>query len=486
MADVGANQAVIGANPVPPQQPDNQFNMFEFLKSTATRMLFFYLIMTASRSFFGGQNAGPGNSTDGTVRNAFPPSANLYQPNQQFDFYFYLSPHEHKFRDFDHDEALIWSEKGLTYGDWYSGEHGDGSRVKSFTFETPTSLLQNQSYYLHAFFVKSGTSHIPRDDNYAGSEVVHGAFRLNKFKKKHYKQTQNLITGETAQSKEDQEKAAVMKYEVLNYWHPNITVNLVTDQTAWTKGQVPSPLDKYVKFHAQSNKYYPILFFNDYWNLGSDYQPVNETVKELELTITYSPLSLFKWQLYASQKNQAKWSQMLGGEMAGQDEGDDEQDTIKQALLETNPYLLGVTVIVSLVHTVFEFLAFKNDIQFWRTRKSMEGLSVRSILFNVFQSAIVFLYICDNDSSFIIKCSVGVGLLIEMWKIPKCMNVEVLWDDKILGVIPKLRISDKGSYVESETKQYDEMAFKYLSWVMFPLLVAYSIYSLIYEEQRGW
>jgi hypothetical protein len=116
----------------------------------------------------------------------------------------------------------------------------------------------------------------------------------------------------------------------------------------------------------------------------------------------------------------------------------------------------------------------------------MEGLSVRSILFNVFQSAIVFLYICDNDSSFIIKCSVGVGLLIEMWKIPKCMNVEVLWNEKILGVIPKVRISDKGSYVESETKQYDQMAFKYLSWVMFPLLVAYSIYSLIYEEQRGW
>jgi hypothetical protein len=120
---------------------------------------------------------------------------------------------------------------------------------------------------------------------------------------------------------------------------------------------VPSPLDKYVKFHVESNKYYPILFFNDYWNLGSDYMPINETVKELELTITYAPLSLFKWQLYASQKNQAKWSQMIGGEMAGQDEGDDEQDTIKQALLETNPYLLGITVVVSLVHTVFEFLA---------------------------------------------------------------------------------------------------------------------------------
>ena len=28
--------------------------------------------------------------------------------------------------------------------------------------------------------------------------------------------------------------------------------------------------------------------------------------------------------------------------------------------METNPYLLGLTMIVTLVHTVFEFLAFKN------------------------------------------------------------------------------------------------------------------------------
>ena len=28
--------------------------------------------------------------------------------------------------------------------------------------------------------------------------------------------------------------------------------------------------------------------------------------------------------------------------------------------MDTNPYILGLTVIVSIVHSVFEFLAFKN------------------------------------------------------------------------------------------------------------------------------
>lgn len=34
--------------------------------------------------------------------------------------------------------------------------------------------------------------------------------------------------------------------------------------------------------------------------------------------------------------------------------------TPQVALLETNPYLLALTIIVSIVHSVFEFLAFKN------------------------------------------------------------------------------------------------------------------------------
>lgn len=36
-------------------------------------------------------------------------------------------------------------------------------------------------------------------------------------------------------------------------------------------GQVPSPLDQYVKFQPETNRYYPVLFFNNYWNLGKDF-----------------------------------------------------------------------------------------------------------------------------------------------------------------------------------------------------------------------
>ena len=51
-------------------------------------------------------------------------------------------------------------------------------------------------------------------------------------------------------------------------------------------------------------------------------------------------------------------------------------------LLEGNPYFLAVTVFVSLLHSVFDMLAFKNDIGFWRNKKSVEGLSVRTVGIN--------------------------------------------------------------------------------------------------------
>ena len=63
-------------------------------------------------------------------------------------------------------------------------------------------------------------------------------------------------------------------------------------------------------------------------------------------------------------------------------EGD--QDEFKRVLTEGNPLLLGLTFIVSLLHSVFDMLAFKNDIGFWKNKKSMEGLSIKSIFINAF------------------------------------------------------------------------------------------------------
>eukprot|EP01097_Dermamoeba_algensis_P009932 TRINITY_DN7156_c0_g1_i1.p1 TRINITY_DN7156_c0_g1~~TRINITY_DN7156_c0_g1_i1.p1 ORF type:complete len:308 (-),score=56.74 TRINITY_DN7156_c0_g1_i1:17-940(-) len=160
---------------------------------------------------------------------------------------------------------------------------------------------------------------------------------------------------------------------------------------------------------------------------------------------------------------------------------DSESDEIKRMLLETNPYLLAVTFAVTILHSIFDFLAFKNDIAFWKNRKSMEGLSVRTILLNTICHFVIFLYLLDNDTSWVILISNFVGLLIEIWKIQKAMIIKLSWR----GYIPIIHLEDRVSYV-SKTKQYDDQAHKYISWVLYPLIVCYAIYSLMYQTHKSW
>lgn len=76
-----------------------------------------------------------------------------------------------------------------------------------------------------------------------------------------------------------------------------------------------------------------------------------------------------------------------------------EFEMVKEVLLDTNIYLLGTTVVVSIFHMIFEMLAFKSDISHYRNKKNNVGISVRSILANVFMQAVIFLYLMDNNEN---------------------------------------------------------------------------------------
>lgn len=71
------------------------------------------------------------------------------------------------------------------------------------------------------------------------------------------------------------------------------------------------------------------------------------------------------------------------------------------------------------------FLCHCLDIQFWNKNKSMEGLSAKSVVLNFVCQLIIFLYLLDNETSWMILGSSGIGVCIEFWKIGKAMHVEV-------------------------------------------------------------
>ncbi|CAF4847661.1 unnamed protein product [Pieris macdunnoughi] len=457
-------------------QPSKMESFFAITKSLIIRALVVYFITSMFR-----QPSAPKtdvNSSSGVPR---VPAVNMFQNGTVVDMFAYIS--EREFLDNLEHGQLIWKETNLVYGDWFGGPNNDGTYTHSTSIVPSESLKNNGSIYIHVYVVPNGKSPNPKDkNNYAGPYVTYGKKMVNKYKKLKYLKTHNLLTGQSEKSEEELKKAETMKEEIVSHWHPNLTINLVTDQTNWMQGSVPPPLDEFIYFLPDGKEYKPAVFLNDYWNMMRDYVPLNNSVTSLDLQLTFQPLSLFKWQLYTAQVMRDKLSMFSA---LGAEEQDEEQDTVKELLLDTSPYLLGLTISVSILHSIFELLAFKNDIQFWNNRQSLEGLSVRSVFFNVFQSTVVLLYVLDNETNVMVRISCFIGLMIEIWKINKVMDVKLNREDRIFG-FPKISFTDKGSYVESSTKQYDMLAFRYLSWACFPLLIGYGIYSLLYLEHKGW
>jgi hypothetical protein len=148
--------------------------------------------------------------------------------------------------------------------------------------------------------------------------------------------------------------------------------------------------------------------------------------------------------------------------------------------METDPILLTVTMVVSLLHSVFEILAFKNDISFWKNKDSMEGISVKSLYFHTIQSIIIFLYLCDNDTSWMILGSNAFGIYLEIWKIKKASKVTKI------EVFPYFKLEDKETYAENSTKEYDAIAMTYMQYTIVPIIGGYSIYSIMYNEHKSW
>ncbi|KAL9952468.1 hypothetical protein ACROYT_G039730 [Oculina patagonica] len=471
-SDSQLQNGTAGNNEQQNEQPQQQQQQGSVWKSLLVRMFIFWMI---SNLFRGRQQSTTNTNT--------VPSTNLFKSDQKIELWVYLAEEQH-FTDFNNSEKLIWHEKDIKFANWTDGPQMDGSRLHSTTIQASERLQNNGTLYVHVYVTKRGKSPDPLHPKFNRLAVVNRSLLLTVFRKRRVHKTVNLLTG-VADANPDMIQAPDSKKpaEIISYWHPNLTINLMDDQTPWVQGSVPQPMDEFVIFENITGKYFPVLYLNKYWNLASEYMPINETTKTLELHLTYSPISLFRWQMYESQRMRQKWFSVLGDEP---EQSEEEQDSIKRALVETNPYLLGVTMIVTLVHTVFEFLAFKNDIQFWRSRKTLEGLSVRSVFFNVFQSVIVLLYVMDNETNTVVIISCFVGLIIEIWKINKAVDIKLDRENPWFGVIPRIRFADKETYVESETKQYDMLAFKYLSWALFPLLICYAVYSLLYVEHKGW
>eukprot|EP00055_Hartaetosiga_balthica_P017089 m.111999 g.111999 ORF g.111999 m.111999 type:complete len:669 (+) comp9244_c1_seq1:123-2129(+) len=388
----------------------------------------------------------------------------------------------------DRFHKLVYKSNKHTYGDWESGIGHDGYVYEDVEFDPPQSVTHNNgSLYLHSAVCGMCPTSIPAMPTQPCT-MVSSSYNLVHYKLKKSKPASFHLLGtstsseanateDSFQSGKGDEERDTTEDVIVGYWFSNATISLLTMDKIVNPAQLSPEIKGDFQFSLSEMTVKPPLFVNDFWNLQENYVEINASTTTLPLKIAFGPIGLFKYQLYRS-FNIAFTTQVQWGTGS-----ENEHDMMKKMIMETNPYYLGLTVTVSLLHSVFDILAFKNDIHFWKNRDNMIGLSLKSILLSLVFQVIIFLYLFDNEkTSWMILVQSGVGLLIQFWKITKAADVEVTWR---WGFVPMIKLAEKKDYT-STTKEHDDKAFKYLGYVMGPLLLGYAIYSLIYNEHKGW
>ena len=390
---------------------------------------------------------------------------------------------------------LVADEKSLKMGDYKD------VRDIATTIKIPTEVQHNGTLWAHFLVGLSGTQLDPSAKDYNPNTAGHFYKALNHYlPKKRVKKLKNLLDSSDEQAEIPEEPKLA---QIGSFYHPNFTAAFIPDAGIQTWRSMHPALRKNVVFEptgardetGQNGWYYPVLFLNTFWQLRSHMTELNDTVKEVPLNIQLKNLQNWKYSIMASMDQGMKESQMQaasGNPMPGGGDGT-EMEKFKEILLDTNMYLLGTTFFVSILHMVFEGLAFKNDISHWRKKKDNIGTSVRTIVANVFMQLVIFLYLVDNSegTSWMILAGQGFGILLEAWKITKTVNVVIRppGPDSKYSFLPYVVIFEdkhKLSETEKKTQEYDEIAFRYLYIVAVPLLLAYAAYSLVYETHKSW
>ncbi|KAI0700790.1 cleft lip and palate transmembrane protein 1-domain-containing protein [Cytidiella melzeri] len=379
---------------------------------------------------------------------------------------------------------FVW--ENITFGDW------DESRTVDLDVKLPNVVQHNGSMFADVFLVKDGASPDPSNPQFNLGAIQHYRHLLTKYlPKAKVRKEKNLLGGSVDDHAGDAEEEDTQDDVIVSHWHKNLTLTLISDGVAIPIKQVTPQTSQYMTILPERDEtgtkgfYMPIIFPNEFWQLRSQFIEINTTTPTLPLRVTFQPLSYWKFTIFASMTasfNEAA-KQQKSASMG-------EVDEIKRMLLETNPWFLGLTALVSVLHVLFEFLAFSSDVSHWRKKEELVGVSVRTIVTNVVVQLIILLYLMDNNeqTSWMILMGSGIGVLIEAWKITKAVDIAIK-PSPAGSLLPyKLAITDKHVLSEDEkkTQEYDKLAFRYVSWVTIPCLAAYTVYSLLYETHRGW
>ncbi|CRG96425.1 conserved Plasmodium protein, unknown function [Plasmodium gallinaceum] len=322
----------------------------------------------------------------------------------------------------------------------------------------------------------------------------------------------NLITRDYKKSEEKIKKE-------LYHIKKRIDINIIYDQGKHRINDFNMPHLKNWKINLNTKTYTPPIYLSDFWLIESDYYVLDDQLlkdkdkrtnyvceydpyilknddynfiiernedenKKLNIVINYSTCS-FMYFMFTKQMSSSlsKMEQNNGFSIQNitNTTATKEINMMKKIFMTTNIYMLIFSFLFILLHSIFSFFAFKNDMQFWYQNESMEGLSALSVITTFVCDIILALYLYDSENtSWLLLFEMFIGVALSAWKVTKAVHIS------FSKKYPYIIIKDKKNYTESMTKKYDKIAIKYVGIVLIPCFIGYAIYSLFHYKYKSW
>ncbi len=281
---------------------------------------------------------------------------------------------------------------------------------------------------------------------------------------------------------------------------------------------------KKTQSHPSGIAHIPALHVDEIGMTSEKYMPINGTVTSLPLRISFDRsdvqdkknakaktataggISPARWRLLTHLSKSIESQKDLGFEQS-------DIDDLRRLIADTNVTLLGITVLASALHMLFEFLTFKNEVSFWQNNSDLTGLSVRSLFLDMIGQFIILLYLIEQETSVLMTITSLFGVLVALWKCHKAAGFALVRlseeDEKtkpsFINMLPAMfgyrfkakrlessstkandEKAEESSRLHTMTLEADRQASIYLGSGMLPLVIGYTIYSLVKHEHVSW
>ncbi|KAM3614393.1 uncharacterized protein V6R79_013391 [Siganus canaliculatus] len=259
----------------------------------------------------------------------------------------------------------------------------------------------------------------------------------------------------------------------VSHWRPLLPITMMSEAFTFSKAGVPSDVRRYMRVSQDGRQmvYLPLLLVNELSFRVRDLMEISSSTEQLPLTVSYEGISLRGFRFWVHLQDVVYSLRQFGFT-------EENVDEIKEILVGSNLYLLVLTALITALQLICECLALKNDISSWRKKKSMVGMSRKSVLWRSLSTLLIFLHLLE-ETSLLVLLPVGLGACVEVWKLFKVFNIQMQWKSTKLHV-------KKLDEEERKTVEYDSQASRYLSYLVYPLCISGAIFSMAYLRQKSY